>query len=222
MFLRVRIKTAANNACKAMRPLIFILLFTLQHPTFGQFKVKNPKPIVYHDNIDSFRVNFSNFCLGQSILKSEISTDIRIYRFQAFGDMKLIRIYNINKHTLGIDIYSSLPYKDSLLFHKTFRTVSLDKAIRVLFKKLDPLNLPTLDYDYVSSRQMPSVNYGNWYTVEAKVGNIFSYQEFNNPEVYALHYSDKLIQAKPFTEFVKGVEKLTGIKIIDAEIPRRQ
>lgn len=205
-----------------MKLPIIILLFAFQQSVLGQFQIENPIPIVYQDNIDSNRLNFSKFCTGNSIFESKKSTDIRIYRIQAFGDMKLIRIYNNKKHTLAIEVYSSLPYKDSLLFHKKFGSKRLDNEIRALIKGLDPLNLPNLDYDYISSKQMPRVNDGNWYFIETKIKNTFSYQEFNNPEIYAKYFPGQSIQAMPFTEFVKGIEKLTGINIIDIEIPIRQ
>ncbi|MFT3935927.1 MAG: hypothetical protein QM726_20020 [Chitinophagaceae bacterium] len=155
-------------------------------------------------------------------MRSKKKIDVRIYRFQSFGDNKLIRIYSSKRNSLVLDIYSSPAYTDSLLSHKKFRTKNIDKSIKSLFDKFDPLNLPTLDYEYISSKHMPSVNDGNWYIIETKVEQIFSHQEFLNPEVYSQYYSTELLQAKPFTDFIKGIEKLTGTRIIDMQIPARQ
>lgn len=54
--------------------------------------------------------------------------------------------------------------------------------------------------------------------LEAKVGKNFTYQQFDNPEVYSKYFADKTKQAIVFADFVKKLEKIVAINISEPEI----
>ena len=143
---------------------------------------------------------------------------MRIYRFMAFGDYKVIRISTLNRHSLAVDIYSLNQRKDSLIYHKKFTSIGIDLKAKELVNKYDILNTPNLDYDFIVANSLPRANDGNIYEVEAKIGKDFTYKEFDNPEIYSLHFGDKAKQAKVFADFIKELEKLLDIKISEPEI----
>ena len=186
--------------------------------TAGQVKIIQPTNIPIARQLDSLRLVASKFCFGDTIISSKANFDLRIYRFMAFGDYKVIRISTLNRLSLAIDIYSLTQHKDSLIYHKLFSSTGFDLKTKELLNKYDIFNLPNLDYDFTVANSLPRANDGNIYEVEAKFGKDFIYKEFDNPEIYSLHYSDKAKQAKVFTDFIKELEKLLDINISEPEI----
>jgi hypothetical protein len=160
----------------------------------------------------------SNFCIGDIIVDSKANFDLRIYRFMAFGDYKVIRISTLNRYSLQIDIYSLNRWKDSLIYHKSFTSWGTDLRAKALVNKYDILNLPNLDYDFIVANSLPRANDGNMYEIEAKVGKDFTFKTFDNPEIYALHFGNRAKQANVFSAFIQELEKLVGIKISEPEI----
>lgn len=186
--------------------------------TAGQVKIIQPTNIPIAGQFDSLRLIASKFCIGDTIINSKANFDLRIYRFMAFGDYKVIRISTLNRHSLAIDIYSLTQHKDSLIYHKSFSSLEVDLKAKELVNKYDIFNISNLDYDFIVANSFPNANDGNIYEVEAKIGKDFTYKEFDNPEIYSLHFGDKAKQAKVFTNFIKELEKLLDIKISEPEI----
>jgi len=197
---------------------LIILSCLLALKTAGQVKIIQPTNIPIARQLDSLRLVASKFCFGDTIISSKANFDLRIYRFMAFGDYKVIRISTLNRLSLAIDIYSLTQHKDSLIYHKLFSSTGFDLKTKELLNKYDIFNLPNLDYDFTVANSLPRANDGNIYEVEAKFGKDFIYKEFDNPEIYSLHYSDKAKQAKVFTDFIKELEKLLDINISEPEI----
>jgi hypothetical protein len=199
---------------------IIILSWLLALKTAGQVKIIQPTNIPIAGQFDSLRLVASKFSIGDTIINSKVNFDLRIYRFMAFGDYKVIRISTLSRHRLAINIYSLTQRKDSLIYHKSFSSIGIDLKVKELVKKYDILNIPNLNYDFIVANSLPRANDGNIYSVEAKVGNDFTYKEYDNPEIYSLHFSDKAKQAKVFTDFIKDLERLLDIKISEPEILR--
>jgi hypothetical protein len=207
-------------ACNAMTKFIYqivIILFFSFHAT-GQVKILNPIKIPLAGQLDSIRLAVSTFCTGDTIINSKANFDLRIYRFMAFGDKKLIRITTLDRYNLKIDLYSLTTYKDSLLYHKSFTSWGTDLKTKGLLQKYDILNLINLDYTFIIANSLPRANDGNQYYVEAKVGQKFTFKEFDNPEIYSQHFADKVYQAKVFTNFIKELETILEIKISEPEL----
>lgn len=206
--------------CNAMTKLkILIILscfFTLK--TAGQVKINKPVNIPIAGQFDSIRLAASKVCIGDTIINSKTNFDLRIYRFMAFGDYKIIRISTFDKKNLKADVYSLNRGNDSLIYHKTFYSSGTDLKHKELVSKYDILNIADLDYDFAVANSLPTVNDGNIYEIEAKVGKNFTYKQFDNPEVYARHFADKTKQAIVFTDFIKQLEKILGIRISEPEI----
>jgi hypothetical protein len=184
----------------------------------GQIKIVKPVDIPLTGQFDSTRLAASKFCFGNIIIKSEANFDLRIYRFMAFGDYKIMRISTHDKYNLRIDIYSLNFGRDSLISHKYFKNTGTGQKIKNLVIKYDILNLPNLDSDYLLTNSLPIANDGNIYEVEAKVGNRFTYKVFDNPEIYSEYFPDKAQQATDFVNFIKELQKLFNIKISDPEL----
>lgn len=197
---------------------LIILSCLLALKAVGQIKIIQPTNIPIAGQFDSLRLVASKFCIGDTIINSKANFDLRIYRFMAFGDYKVIRISTLNKHNLAIDIYSLTQRKDSLIYHKAFASIGIDLKAKELVNKYDILNTPNLDYDFIVANSLPRANDGNIYEVEAKIGKDFTYKEFDNPEIYSLHFGDKAKQAKVFADFIKELEKLLDVKISEPEI----
>ncbi|MFC4263973.1 hypothetical protein ACFOWM_13870 [Ferruginibacter yonginensis] len=147
------------------------------------------------------------------ITESKANVDIRIYRFMAFGDKKLIRISTLNKDNLFLEIFSVENYADSIIYDKKFDSWGANLKSKEMTSKYNVLNLPNLDYDFITSKQLATVNDGNIYYVEAKIGKNFTFLTFENPEIYAKHFSEQVPQAAPFVKFISDIEKLTNTKI---------
>lgn len=131
----------------------------------------------------------------------------------AFGDKKLIRISTLNKDSLFLEIFSVANYADSIIYDKKFDSWGADLKSKDIISKYNVLNSPDLDYDFITSNQLATVNDGNVYYVEAKIGKDFTFLTFENPEIYAKHFSEKVPQANPFVKFISDIEKLTNTKI---------
>jgi hypothetical protein len=194
------------------------MLFVINiQSSFGQFLISKPVPVRYSDEIDSLRLRFSNFLIGNSILESKDSIDIRIYRFQAFGDYKVIRIYGKNEHDLKADMYSSLMHTDTLRYHKKFESKLYSRKLHQLINKTGLLNIESFDFEYLIRHQMAQTRDGNMYEIESKVKDKYHYQNFVNPEVYAKYFTKKSAGAVQFSRFIKSLERMMGIKISEIE-----
>ncbi len=211
---------ALNVTCNAMTKLKIVIIFSIfiALKTAGQVKIYKPVNIPITGPFDSIRLAASKFCIGDTIINSEENFDLRIYRFMAFGDYKIIRISTINKKNLKAEVYSLNRGKDSLIYQRTFYSSGVDLKLKKLISKYDILNIASLDYDFALANSLPTVRDGNIYEIEAKVGKDFTYKEFDNPEVYARHFAHKTKQAIVFTDFIKQLERILGIRISEPEI----
>lgn len=197
---------------------LIILPCLLALTAVGQVRIITPTTIPVTGQLDSIRLTASKFCIGNTITNSKANFDLRIYRFLAFGDYKVIRISTFNRSSLAIDIYSLSQRKDSLIYHKAFTSIGIDLKAKALISKFDILNVPNLDHDFILANALPVLVDGTIYEVEAKVGNTFTYKKFNNPELYSLHFEDIAKQANVFAGFIKELEKSLGIKISEPEL----
>jgi hypothetical protein len=85
---------------------------------------------------------------------------------------------------------------------------STDTKLKSLLNKHDILNLEDLNYSFISKNNLLIVNDGNTYYIEAKVGNNFTFKEFDNPEMYLKIDKTKVYQAQVFNGFITELEKL--------------
>jgi hypothetical protein len=186
--------------------------------TAGQVKISKPVNIPVTGQFDSIRLVASKLCIGDTITNSKANFDLRIYRFMAFGDYKIIRISTCDSYNLKADVYSLNRGNDSLIYHKTFYSWGTDLKLKELVNKYDILNVADLDNKFVTANSLPTTNDGNMYEIEAKVGKSFTYKQFDNPEVYAKHFADKTKQAIVFADFIKQLENILDVKISEPEI----
>ena len=194
-----------------------IILTFLNLSVLGQLKINSARPIPFSSQFDSTRIRLSKLCLSDLITESKANVDIRIYRFMAFGDKKLIRISTLSKDNLFLEIFSVANYADSIIYDKKFDNWRTGLKSKAIISKYNVLNLPDLDYDFIRSKQLATVNDGNVYYVEAKIGRDFTFLTFENPEIYAKHFSDQVPQAKSFVKFIRDFEKLTNTIIRDIQ-----
>lgn len=206
--------------CNAMAKLCYLIIFPILGflNANGQVKIVNPTNIPLGGQFDSIRIKASKFIIVDNIINSKADFDLRIYRFMAFGDYKLIRISTYNKNNLKIDIYSLNRWEDSLIYHKSLSSSKSGSKAKELINKNDILNIPNLDFDFIKENSLPIINDGNIYEVEAKVGRSFTFKEFNNPETYSQHSADIAKQSKIFMNFIKKLEKMLEVKISEPEL----
>jgi hypothetical protein len=198
--------------------ILIILSCLLALKTAGQVKINKPVNIPVTGQFDSIRLVASKLCIGDTITNSKANFDLRIYRFMAFGDYKIIRISTCDRYNFKADVYSLNRGNDSLIYHKTFYSWGTGLKLKEVVNKYDILNVADLDYEFVTANSLPRTNDGNIYKIEAKVGRNFTYKQFDNPEVYAKHFTDKTKQAIVFADFIKQLEKILDIKISEPEI----
>lgn len=133
--------------------------------TAGQVKTDKPVNMPTTGQFDLIRLVASKVCMGDAIINSKANFDLRIYRFMAFGDYKIIKISTFDKYNLRADVYSLNRSNNTIIYHKTFCSWGTDLKLKELVNKYDILNAADLDYKFVTTNSLPTVNDGNIYEI---------------------------------------------------------